>query len=116
VRLKIIAKYKKCVSIVPHAVTECAACVKAKTICIYEQVLEQASRTYYHLCDDDYTIYSKVAVAKRSVIDTWSENFRLALDIFKEAVSESVLAITAALSRCSLPFASVQTRRLDVGK
>ena len=51
------------------------------------QVLEQASRTYKYLCDDEYAIFDKVSVAKRAVIDSWFENFKLALDIFKEAVS-----------------------------
>jgi len=54
---------------------------------LFEQVLEQASRTYKYLCDDEYAIFDKVSVAKRAVIDAWFENFRLALDIFKEAVS-----------------------------
>ena len=52
------------------------------------QVLEQASKTYKLLCDDEFAIYDKVSVARRAVIDSWFENFRLALDIFKEAVKQ----------------------------
>ena len=49
--------------------------------------MEQASKTYHHLCDDEYAIYNKVSIARRSIIDAWAENFKLALDIFKDAVS-----------------------------
>merc|ERR1719204_2794601 len=53
------------------------------------EVLEQASKTYHHLCDDEYAIYYKVSIARRSIIDAWAENFKLALDIFKDAGDEA---------------------------
>lgn len=51
-------------------------------------VLEQASMTYSVLCDGDYTIADKAQIERQAVVDSWMESFTLALDIFKEAVSE----------------------------
>uniref|UniRef100_H2YHP7 SCD domain-containing protein n=1 Tax=Ciona savignyi TaxID=51511 RepID=H2YHP7_CIOSA len=48
-------------------------------------VLEQVSRTYSHLCDDEFAIFNKVSISRRAVIDKWAENFRFALAIFKDA-------------------------------
>nr|XP_039258564.1 cohesin subunit SA-2-like isoform X1 [Styela clava] len=52
-------------------------------------LLEQASMTYHKLCDNDYTMCNKAQVERQTVIDTWAENFTLALDIFKDATSDS---------------------------
>lgn len=54
-------------------------------------LLEQASMTYHSLCDNDYTMSAKAQVGRQTVIDSWAENFNLALDIFKDAVSPKFL-------------------------
>ncbi|XP_078491496.1 cohesin subunit SA-2 isoform X2 [Ciona intestinalis] len=48
-------------------------------------VLEEVSRTFSHLCDDEFAIFSKVSIARRAVIDKWAENLRFSLAVFKEA-------------------------------
>lgn len=56
-------------------------------------LLEQAAMTYRALCDNDYTMSAKAQIERQTVIDSWVENFNLALEIFKEAVSQMVLVL-----------------------